>query len=187
MSAIGKAIAALYPLPNRAVPGQNYVSSPVLRDRDDRFDMRLDHLIAAKCSLFARYSFADGDMYEPFSGPSFARIPGFGTEIPRRAQNFMIGGDYGPTPTLINQARFAFNRVAAGVHHENMGSSLNHAVGLPEISSNPRDFGLSFITVSDFSPIGDEYNNPQHSVTNVFQLMDTVTYSQGQAPGEVWS
>ena len=92
VSPIGKAIAALYPLPNRAVPGQNYVSSPVLRDSDDRFDIRLDHLITDNCNLFARYSFADGDMYEPFSGPSFARIPGFGTDIPRRAQNFVIGG-----------------------------------------------------------------------------------------------
>ena len=67
-----------------------------------------------------------------------------------------------------------------GAFHENMGNSLNRAVGLPEISSNPRDFGLSFITVSNFSPLGDEYNNPQHSVTNVFQLMDTVTYSRGK-------
>ncbi len=177
---IGKAVAGLYPLPNRAVPGQNYVSSPVLRDSDDRFDIRLDHFIAGNCNLVARYSFAEGNMYEPFSGPTFARIPGFGTNIPRRAQNFVIGGDYGPTPGLVNQARFAFNRVAAGAFHENMGNSLNRAVGLPEISSNPRDFGLSFISVSSFSPLGDEYNNPQHSVTNVFQLMDTVTYSPGK-------
>jgi hypothetical protein len=180
VSTIGKAIAALYPLPNRAVPGQNYVSSPVLRDSDDRFDIRLDHLITDNCNLFARYSFADGDLYEPFSGPSFARIPGFGTDVPRRAQNFVIGGDYGPTPTLVNQARFAFNRVALGVYHENTGNSLNRAVGLPELSDKSRDFGLSFITVSNFSPLGDEYNNPQNSVTNVFQLMDTVTYSPGR-------
>ena len=28
--------------------------------------------------------------------------------------------------------------------------------------------------------MGDEYNNPQHSVTNVFQATDTVTYSKGK-------
>lgn len=180
VSAVGKAIAALYPLPNRAFPGQNYVSSPVLRDSDDRFDLRLDHALADNCSLVARYSFSDGDMFEPFSGPAFARVPGFGTNVPRRAQNLMLGGDYAPTPKLANQVRFTFNRVAAGVFHENMGNSINRAVGLPELSSNPRDFGLSFITVSNFSPLGDEYNNPQHSVTNVFQLMDSITYSRGK-------
>lgn len=180
LSAIGKAIADLYPFPNRSVPGQNYVSSPILRDRDDRFDVRFDHSLARNSSLIGRYSFSDRDLYEPFSGPSFARVPGFGTNIPRRAQNFMLGEDHTLSSNFINQARFTLNRVAAGSFQEHEGNSLNHAVGLPELSSNPRDFGLSFITLSDFSPLGDEYNNPQHSVTNVFQAMDTATYSKGK-------
>ena len=66
VNSVGKAIADLYPKPNRMVPGQNYVSSPVRRDRDDRFDVRVDHAITAKSSLIARYSFADSDLYEPF-------------------------------------------------------------------------------------------------------------------------
>ena len=180
LSATGKAIANLYPLPNRRAPGQNYVSSPILRDRDDRFDVRFDHSLARKSSLIGRYSFSDRDLYDPFSGPGFARIPGFGTDVPRRAQNFMLGEDHTWSSNLINQARFSFNRVAFGSVQEHTGNSLNHTVGLPELSSNPRDFGLSFITVSNFSPIGDEYNNPQHSVTNVFQAMDTATYAKGK-------
>ena len=40
---VGRAIAALYPLPNRNVPFQNFVSSPVLRDDNDSFDARVDH------------------------------------------------------------------------------------------------------------------------------------------------
>ena len=180
MSAIGRAIANLYPLPNRLVPGQNYVSSPVLRDRDDRFDVRFDHSFAVKSSMVGRYSFSDRDLYEPFSGPNFARIPGYGANVPRRAQNLMLGEDHTFSSSLINQVRVAFNRVAAGSLQEVRGSSLNRTVGLPELSSNPRDLGLSFITISGFSPIGDEYNNPQNSVTNVFQAADTVTYSKGK-------
>ena len=177
---IGSAIANLYPLPNRTVPGQNFVSSPSLRDRDDRFDVRIDHSLTANSSLVARYSFSDRDLYEPFSGPSFARIPGFGTNIPRRAQNLMLGEDHTFSSTVINQLRITLNRVAAGSFQEKSGSSLNRTVGLPELSSNPRDFGLSFITVSNFSPIGDEYNNPQHSVTNVYQILDAITCSRGK-------
>ena len=40
---VGRAIAALYPLPNRNVPLENFVSSPVLRDDNDSFDARVDH------------------------------------------------------------------------------------------------------------------------------------------------
>ncbi|HYO92500.1 MAG TPA: TonB-dependent receptor, partial [Pyrinomonadaceae bacterium] len=50
---------------------------------------------------------------------------------------------------------------------------------LPELSNNPRDFGLSFITVTGFSPLGDEGNNPQHSVTNTYQILDTASYARG--------
>ena len=177
ISAIGSAIANLYPLPNRQAPGQNYVSSPVLRDREDRFDLRLDHALTGKSALVGRYSFSDRDYYEPFSGPSFARIPGYGANVPRRAQNLMIGEDHLFRPALINQLRIAFSRVSSGSLQEARNGSLNQSVGLPELSSNPRDHGLSLITISGFSPIGDEYNNPQHSTTNVFQINETLTYA----------
>jgi len=180
INSIGNAIAALYPLPNRETPGQNFVSSPALRDREDHFDVRVDHSLSNRSSLTGRYSFSDQERYQPFSGSGFARIPGFGINIPKRAQNLVLGYDQALSPNLIHQARFAFNRMAAGSFHENMGRSLNHEVGLPELSSNPRDFGLSLVTVSGFSPIGDEYNNPQHSATNVSQLMDAATYSRGR-------
>jgi hypothetical protein len=180
IGAIGSAIANLYPLPDRNAPGQNYVSSPVLRDRDDRFDARLDHKVSAKSSLVGRYSFSDRDYYEPFSGPSFARIPGYGANVPRRAQNVMIGEDHTFRASLINQVRVAFNRVSSGSFQETRSGSLNKSVGLPELSSNPRDYGLTLITVSGYSPIGDEYNNPQHSTTNVFQLNESLTYNRGR-------
>ena len=180
ISETGRAIAALYPLPNRAASGQNYVSSPVLRDRNDGFDIRLDHSFSKNANWVARYSFSDRDLYEPFSGPNFTNIPGFGSNIPRRAQNLLLSEDRTFASHIINQARFSYSRVASAVFHENLGNSLNRSVGLPEISSNPKDFGLSFITVSGFSPLGDDYNNPQHSVTNVFQVADTLTYLKGK-------
>ena len=43
---IGSAIAALYPLPNRSVIGQSFVASPTETDRDDHFDVRVDHNLA---------------------------------------------------------------------------------------------------------------------------------------------
>jgi len=81
---------------------------------------------------------------------------------------------------LVNEARFAFSRVAAAVLQENSGTSINKQVGLPELSKNPRDFGLSFITISGFSPLGDEYNNPQQSATNMFQVLDGASYARGK-------
>jgi hypothetical protein len=179
-NAIGRAIVNLYPLPNRAVPFQNFVSSPSQRDRNDSFDARLDHAINTRSNLVFRYSFGDRDLFEPFSGPGFARVPGYGSDIPRRGQNLMVGETHVFSPVFVNDARVAFNRVAIGVLQENMGTSINNQVGLPELSDDPRDFGLSFITVAGYSPLGDEFNNPQRSVTNTFQVLDTATYTKGR-------
>ena len=180
ISPIGKAIAALYPAPNRNVPFSNFASSPISKDRNDHFDVRLNHSIARSSELTIRYSFSDRDLFEPFTGSTFPAVPGFGDNVPRRGQNFLIGETHIFSPALVNEARFAFSRVSAAVLQENSGTSLNNQVGLPELSTNPRDFGLSFITVSGFSPLGDEFNNPQQSETNVFQVLDGASYVAGR-------
>ena len=177
---IGKAIAALYPAPNRNVPFANFASSPTSRDRNDHFDVRLNHSIASSSELAVRYSFSDRDLFEPFTGPTFPSVPGFGDNVPRRAQNFLISETHIFSPALVNEARFAFSRISAAVLQENSGTSINKQVGLPDFATNPRDLGLSFITISGFSPLGDEYNNPQQSETDVFQVLDGASYASGK-------
>jgi hypothetical protein len=174
---VGRAIANLYPLPNRNVPFQNFVSSPILRDDNDSFDVRVDHKLTDRADLTFRYSFGDRDLFEPFTGPSFSLLPGFGDTVKRRSQNGMGTLTLVLTPNLVNESRVAFNRVAASVTQE--GSVLNSDVGLPTISSRERDLGLSFITITGFSPLGDEGNNPQDSVTNVYQFLNNSSYVHG--------
>ncbi|HEX5832449.1 MAG TPA: TonB-dependent receptor, partial [Pyrinomonadaceae bacterium] len=174
---VGRAIAALYPLPNRNVPFQNFVSSPTQRDDNDSFDVRVDHVLTDKADLTFRYSFGDRDLFEPFTGASFSLVPGFGDTVKRRSQNAMGALTLVLTPNLVNETRVAFSRVAASVTQE--ASVLNSDVGLPTISPRDRDLGLSFITVTGFSPLGDEGNNPQNSVTNVYQLLNNSSYVHG--------
>lgn len=177
INAVGRAIAALYPLPNRNVPFQNFVSSPTQRDDNDSFDVRVDHRLTDKADLVFRYSFGDRNLFEAFTGPLFSAVPGFGDLVKRRSQNAMGALTLVLTPTLVNETRVALSRVAASVTQE--ASRLNSQVGLPTISTRDRDLGLSFITITGFSPLGDEGNNPQHSVTNVYQVLDNVSYAHG--------
>jgi Carboxypeptidase regulatory-like domain/TonB dependent receptor-like, beta-barrel len=179
LNSIGLQIAALYPLPNRNVPGLNFASSPIQRDRNDLFDVRVDHMYSSATQFSARYSFTDRALFEPFSGVTQVFVPGYGNNLLRRGQNLMLGGTHVFSPRLINDARVAYNRVSNQVLIENPGVSVNRQVGLPELSNNPRDFGLSFIRVTDFSPLGHEFNNPQRGATNNFQVLDTATYSRG--------
>jgi hypothetical protein len=176
---IGGALANLYPLPNRNVARQNYVSSPNLRDWNDQFDVRLDHQIASRSDLFFRYSLGDRTLFDPFAGPNFPAVGGFGNDIPRRGQNLTIGETHAFSAGLLNEFRAAFTRVSQGVLAEGRTGVTNAQVGLPVISSKARDAGLTYITVPGYSALGDDFNAPQQSATNTFQILDTATWSRG--------
>ncbi len=176
---IGVKIAALYPLPNRNVPGQNYVSSPTQSDRNDHFDVRLNHAPTDKTSFTARYSFSDRTLFEPFTGPSYPQVPGYGDTVLRRGQNAMLSATHIFSSSFINETRVAFNRVGGAVNHQTQGSNINRTLGLPDVATKSRDLGLTFISVLAFSPLGDEFNNPQNTVTNTYQILDTATYTRG--------
>jgi len=171
-----RALAALYPLPNRSVATQNFVSAPTLRDRNDQFDVRLDHALTSRTELSGRFSMGDRDYYEPFAGSSFPTIPGYGVVIPQRNINTMAAITHSFTPSLVNELRLGYNRVGRNSNTENAGRNLNQQVGLPTIWSNPRDNGLTAVTVTGFSPLGDDYTQPQRGMTNTYQLIDQASW-----------
>lgn len=175
---IGRALLGLYPEPNRAGATANFVSSPVQEDRADSFDARLDHGIGEAFDLMARYSMADRRLYEPFSGPGFSALPGYGSDVARRGHNAVVSATQVISSSLVNESRVGYNRVSSGVTPED--GATNRSVGLPEPWTDARDAGLSFITVSGFSPLGAEYNNPQKGTTNAIHVNDTATWSRGR-------
>ena len=174
---VGSAIARLYPLPNRTTPLGNYVASPLQRDDIHQFDVKLDHNVSARTRLTGRYSLSDRGLIEPFAGTGFATIPGFGNDVARRGQNLAVGATFASS-RYVNDVRAGYNRVHIGVFPED-ATITNASVGLPTLSSNPRDAGLSLISVAGYSPLGHEYNNPQESTAQTFQIADTTTMAVG--------
>jgi hypothetical protein len=178
LNPIGLAIANLYPLPNRSTPLANFVSSPTLADDGHQFDGKVEHTFAAGMRVTGRYSLADRTLVEPFAGAGFSAVPGFGNLVDRRGQNLAVGLTTARA-AWVNDLRFGYTRVSIGVAPEN-ASIDNATVGLPAVSPNARDAGLSFITIAGFSPLGHEYTNPQASTSDTFQIADTLTIARGQ-------
>jgi hypothetical protein len=178
LNPIGSAIAALYPLPNRSAPFANYVASPVGTDDVDQFDVRLDHSFPGASRWTARYSFSDRRLLEPFAGAGFSSVPGFGNDVDRRGQNLAVAYSRPIGSALVNDARLGYNRVAIGVFVENPQID-NASVGMKALATDPRDAGLSLVSIDGYSALGQEYNNPQASTSDSFQLRDTATWARG--------
>ena len=165
-----------------ATPFANYVSSPVQRDDVHQFDVKVEHNLTGTMRLSARYSLSDRGLIEPFAGTGFATIPGFGNDVARRGQNLAISSTQAAS-RYVNDLRVGYNRVHIGVFPEDT-SVTNASVGLPTLSSNPRDAGLSLISIAGYSPIGHEYNNPQESTSDTLQINDTVDRGVRCAPAQ---
>lgn len=176
---IGRGLANFYPQANRAVVGQNFTGAPDGEDAHHKFDVRVDHKISNAGTLAARYSFADRTRYEPYGTGSFADVPGFGNDIEERGQNVMVSETHTFGSRWVNEARFGFNRIDNRTFHENTGTSINQQLGLPDFASRDRDLGLTFIQITGLSPLGDEFNNPQDSAFDSWQLSDHVSASLG--------
>ncbi len=177
---IGQAIANLYPLPNRAAPGQNFAASPIQSVREDQADLRLDHNLNPASDLAFHYAVSDRDFFEPYAASGSSAIPGFGNNVPRRAHNLMFSETHILSPTLLNEFRLGFSRTSLAVNQQNQGTDLNRALGLPPTAANPRDAGLSSIGISGFSSLGHEINSPQRNTSNIYQLTDNVSLTRGR-------
>ena len=119
---VGSAIAALYPLPNRAAPLPTSFRRP-----------HNATIMTASMRGWTTFSptlprwFSDTvwrpPIFEPLPAQRSPRFRRYGNEVPRRSQNAMIGLTHVFSPTLVNDTRFAFNRVASAVNQENQGTS----------------------------------------------------------------
>ena len=178
-SAVGKAVAGLYPEPTSNVPGQNFVAAPVGQDRTAKFDVRVDQRLGEGGQLSGRYSFTDTNRLEPYAAQQFSSVPGYGNDLEQRGQNVMVSETHALGSNWINEARFGFNRISNRTIHQNSGTSLNSEVGLPDFATREIDLGLSFVQVTGYSSLGGEYNNPQVSTVKTWQVSDTLSYSRG--------
>ncbi len=101
----------------RFVPGANrsdgsYQAVPVSKDRQDQFTLRMDHHINSRQSLSFYYYYTDDNQFQPFYNfqASGANIPGFGSKVGTRSQQYNLSHTWSLSNSLVNEARFTYMR-----------------------------------------------------------------------------
>lgn len=189
---IANYIAKYVPLPNQ--PGNQFVSSPDANLRDDQFVFRADYNLSRKDSLSAFYIFDDQPQTYPFqilNGASTGgNVPvGSGFTNAQRFQTGSISWVRTISPTLVNELRFATNRIAtfdAVPTQKTAPASLGFScagVALPcntVVADDPNGAAPPLMFVNGAFNLGPSPLGPTKEHRTTFQYQDTLSRNQGK-------
>src|SRR5256886_5063415 len=108
------AVDLLQFVPTPANNSDKLVTTPVQPVRADQFTVRLDHRLNNKQNLSFYYYFNDDHMVSPFAvfEAAGANVPGFGSIVNERFQQWNISHTWSISNTTVNEFRFNYNREA---------------------------------------------------------------------------
>lgn len=172
----------LYPAPNNAGLFNNYTNNPVLRNDVNQFDVRVDANLTSKDSIFARESFSDNPQFIPGPFTGIADGGAFYTgDQTATANNAALSETHLFSPTLVNEVRLGFNRIATTRVQPNadtMGIPEQFGIqGVPQVPSNG---GLPGITIAGLNRLGGNNYMPSIEYSNTYQFTDNVTKQLGK-------
>jgi hypothetical protein len=173
----------LYPSSNGSTLFGNFTASPILREKRNAFDTRVDFNKSEKDQIFGRFSYVDDPQFIP--GP-FGGIADGGAFQQGLQGAISIQGALSWThtfsPTVINEARLGENRI-----HTSRFGPVATQFGIPAqygiSSSIPQcceNGGLPAFGISGLNTLGSNAFLPSDEVSQTTQVTDNFTKIYGK-------
>jgi outer membrane receptor protein involved in Fe transport len=179
ISAASLASANLYPMPNRSDPVTNFVSSPLADRQAGQFTIKTDHVIWNGSPLMFRYSFSRDNEDNPF--PVRARnLPGFGTTVLDKGQNFAAALTKAVSSRMYNELRVGVNALYRNDYPQSQGTDQFAALGITGPPLTSIDQGYPTMIVSGYETLGDDTNLPVLRRTRTIHVSDALTIDRGR-------
>src|SRR3989454_9880668 len=198
------AVDLLQFVPTPANNSDKLVTTPVQPVRADQFTVRLDHRLNNKQNLSFYYYFNDDHLVSPFAvfEAAGANVPGFGSIVNERFQQWNISHTWSISNTTVNEFRFNYNREAQRTfQHPVFTTTVQNSCppapswllaafpsAVPCFSDGtqantlgihpnlgPQHEGLPFIQVSGGFTIGNNGEGELPQVGNSFQWSDNIS------------
>jgi hypothetical protein len=163
-------------LPNSTTAGSNYLQQSPTPSNTDGYDIRVDHMLTVKQSLYARWSAKDISTTVPN-----ALLPSdLDSETDR---NLIFSHNYAITNTLVNEARFGLSLFRIGVNFPIEGATAVQQLGLVglDLSDHPTADAFPTFNFNDgtgLTPIGRDKAGVTKSQT--VQFTDNLSWARGK-------
>jgi len=202
------AVDLLQFVPTAPNGGSLITTTPVSSVRGDQFTVKVDRRLTDKQNLSVYYYFNDDNTLSPFDNFELtgADVPGFGSRLAERIQQWNIAHTWTITNSMVNEFRFNYNRegqetfqrpqntelvqnscpappswLTASVpcfYGDNSSDPLGSQYGIHPYLTAAQE-GLPFISISGGFSIGNNSEGQLPQVGNSFQWSDNVTKVTG--------
>jgi hypothetical protein len=164
------------PLPNSAAQGSNYLQQTPTPSGTNGYDIRIDHTLTVKQSLYARWSAKNISTTLP--NPLLPSDDDRETD-----RNLIFSHNYAITNTLVNEARFGVSLFRMGVNFPIEGAAVTQKLGLLglDVSDHPTAGAFPTFNFNDgtgFTPIGRDKAGVTKSQT--IQFTDNLSWARGK-------
>jgi len=176
-------LGALFPAPNAPRFGDNaYLSDPERKERDDKFDVRIDHTFSEKDNFFVRFSYGNDSNFLPspfnnaLDGGSFQ--DGYSSNV---ARGLAASEIHSFRPTLVNEFRFGFNHLDSHRFNLNYNVNVSEQLGFPGVPFGPDIGGLPSLSFSDGTVgVGSSGYLPSIEHQNSYVFTDNLNWIHGR-------
>jgi len=164
-------------------------------------DIRIDHNISSKDSVFARFSYDQATNFVPGGAPGWAETNAFGSNqfIDNHGRNVVLSEQHVFSANMINQFTAGYSRIfnhilsfrpgsceaaIIGIPGANLGSKCDSITGYPaSLNQSTKDCvscGMTSFLMSSYMSLGDRGYAPYQGGTNVYSVSDTLDLIRGK-------
>ncbi len=183
-----KRLMDLFPTPNQnltdRLPAANYLPTAPARQDNNQFDVRMDHKISDKDSLFGSLSWSNEDKTISSPLPGALDAAGFnGAEEQNLGRNAMLSYTRVWSPSFLTETRLAFSRLVTQRYQANSSVDQYAAFGIRGINptgSTARNGGLPQLDMGGYSSFGGSNWLPTREYNNVINFIQNVSINKGR-------
>jgi hypothetical protein len=183
-----KKLMDLFPAPNQnlndRLPASNYLpTSPAAQD-NDQFDVRIDHRLSDKDSLFGSLSWSNENKSIAPPLPGALDASGFnGAAEQNLGRNAMLSWTRVWTPTFLTETRLAFSRLVTERVHANADRDLFQEFGIGGLNPTnaaANNGGLPALAPEGYATFGGAEWLPTKEYNNVWDFIQNVSINKGK-------
>lgn len=182
-----KKLMDMFPVPNVAAAtsasgvANNFISNPTEPDDRNQWDIRVDHKISDRDSMFARFSYQDQNVTAPGAIPAPLGSNDFGSgTFLNHARGAVLSETHIFTPRTINEFRAGFTRLRAERLQFSSTSNLAAQVGISGVPFSESNGGLPAFQVDGLSDFGGNQFQPTREFSNVVHLINDLSLIRGR-------